>query len=126
MTCQACQLFRQRIRSLEGRYSAFDDYPGLVCELHVFDVLGEVIQPAQQAERIPQGRNRSMPQARYYTQPGLLPDLYQDSVLDTLQVDRQRGLPAGGGASAGGDLDSHLILGSQNLGVHVAAVEFRH
>jgi hypothetical protein len=67
-----------------------------------------------------------MPQARCHTEPGLLAKLYQDSIFDGLQVNRQGGMPAGVCACACSNLDRHLILGSQNLSVHIAAVEFRH
>ncbi len=34
--------------------------------------------------------------------------------------------PPDGGAPAGCDLDRHLVPGPHDLGMHIAAVEFRH
>ena len=103
-----------------------DHVPDPVGELDVFDILGQVVEPAEQAERVAQGREGRLPEACGHAQPGLLADLQHHAVLHGLNVDRHGGVPAGAGAHAGGDLDGHFILCAQDLGVQVAAVEFRH
>ena len=123
---QARQLFGQCIRSLEGRDRAVNHLPGFFIELHALDVLSEIVQPPQQVERIPQRGKGSMTQACRHTQPGLLPQLHQNPILDGLKINRQRCMTAGLGTHAGRNLDRYLILFPQYLGVHVAAVEFRH
>ena len=123
---QACKPFRQGVGGFERCHHALDHGPGPLVELHAFDILGEVIQPAEQTKGIPQGRNGGLTQACRHAQPGLLADLHENAIFDGLQVNGQRRVPPGAGASTGGDLDRHLFRVPEDLGVHIATVEFRH
>ena len=59
-----------------------------------------------------------------HTQPGLLPQLHQDPVLNGLKINSQRRRPARWSAGTRCDLDSHSVLVSYDLGMHIASVEF--
>ncbi len=94
LTTKPGELFRQRVRSAESRDGALDDPPGLFVELHVFNILGKIIQPAEQAEGIPQRGDRRMTEACSHAQPGLLPGFDHHPIFDGLNVDGESGVSA--------------------------------
>ncbi len=100
--------------------------PNSVAELDAFQILRQIIQPAQQTKWIPQRRPRRLTEARRNPQPSLLAQLDHDPILGFLNVDCERGLPAGHGTHVRGDLHCHFVLCADGLRVQVAAVEFRH
>jgi hypothetical protein len=114
------------VGGVQSSHGPIDDLPGFLAELHAFDILGKIIQPAQQTERIPQGCEGCVAQAGRDSQPGLLAHLNHDAILDGLNVNSQRGVPAGPCPGMGGNLDGHFVLIPQHLGMHVAAIELCH
>ena len=67
-----------------------------------------------------------MADAGGYTQPGLPAQFDHNAIFNLLDADRQGGLPAGHGSRPCSDLHRPVIVLSNHLRVHVAAVEFRH
>ena len=114
------------MRGTCGGHRTIDGPPHTVTELQVFEILGQIIQPPQQRKWIAKDRERRMTQTRGHAQPGLLADLDQNAIVMALDINRQRGLPAGLCAMPCGDLDCELIDVPNDLGMQVAAVEFRH
>ena len=104
----------------------FNHLPGSFTKLHAFDILGKVIQPAEQAERIAKCRESGMPEACRDPQPGLLTQLHHDAIFNSLEVDGEGGVSARAVPIARSNLDSHPVFVAQELGVQVAAVKFRH
>jgi len=112
--------------SAKGGNRAIDCLPYIFTELYVFDVLREIIQPAEQAERIPERGYGSMTQACRHSQPGLLPQIHHDPILHVLDVDGECGLSARHGAHAGRNLYCHSLLIANHLCMQVSAIKFSH
>lgn len=122
----ACQPLGQFVGGPQVDHSLVDHPPGFLTKLDAFDILGDIVQPAEQTERVAQDRKCSMSQACSDSQPCLLADFHHHPILHGLDVDSQCGLPAGPGSHPGGDLDGYPVPGAKDLCMHIAAVEFAH
>src|SRR5512133_3469926 len=80
-TGDARQSFRKRVGGTHGNDSLVDDVPDFIAELHAFDILSEVVQTAQQAERIAQRRKRGLTETRRYAKPSLLSLFHHHAIL---------------------------------------------
>ena len=92
-----------------------DHLPDLFAQLHVFDVLGDIIEPSQQAKRISQCCQGTDPKACGNAQPRLLAKFDHDPILDTLDGYSDRGLAAGDRLRPAADLDDHPVGLAQSL-----------
>ena len=86
------------------------DFPGLIHKLQGFKVLGDIINAAEQAEGIMDGRQRRKAQAGCHADPGLLTGLHGNAVLNFLKSEGKRSLAAGGAVIPGFDLDDGVLL----------------
>ena len=120
------KFLRQGVGGVQRSHGPLDGFPGVFTELYTLDILGQIVQPAQKAERIAQRGHRGMAEARRQTEPGLLANVHQDAVFDGLQIDGHCGRPAGSEATACSYLYGHAIFVAQHLCVHAAAVELCH
>jgi len=111
------------VRCAKGRNSSIDYFPDIIAQLHIFNVLGKIVQPTQQAERIVQRREGRLTQAGGHSQPGLLPQLHHDAVFNFLDVDGQRRVPARHHPYACCDLHSDPILIAHYLCIHIPTVK---
>jgi hypothetical protein len=120
------QTLGEFVRCAQSRRSVVYCSPHLFLQLHVFDILCEIIQPSQQTKRISEGRNGGLPEACRHAQPSLLADLDHDPIFNALDRNGQRGLPAGLCSHARDDLDCQIVGLSNCLGTQVAPIEFSH
>jgi len=102
---------------------SIDHTPDPFHELHVLDVLCNVIEPVQEIPRIGQCRDRRLAKARRGPQPLLTARLHQDAVLRLPYAHRKRGAAAGARARARGDLNSQVFPVAQDLGSPAAAMK---
>lgn len=100
-----------------------DHLPDVLAQLYAFDILRQVIKPADQAERVAENRESRLPEAGGYTEPGLLSEFDHDPIVHLFDGDRDRGPAAGARSRVRSYLDSHFITFAQHLGVHAAVVE---
>jgi len=98
--------------------------PDAFAELQTLDILGQIIQSADQAERVAKHRNRRLPEAGCYAEPGLLSKIDHNAICHLLNSDRDSGLPARYRSWTCPNLDSQLVALAKNLCPHVALVEF--
>lgn len=63
-------------------------FPNLFAKLNAFQILREIVQAREQAERVAKRRPRSLTEARRDTQPRLLTELDHDAIFHLLNVDR--------------------------------------
>jgi hypothetical protein len=100
-----------------------DDLPDAFCDLQILNILRQIIQPTEQAERVSPGRERGDPNIRSNTQPFLLPYLYGNTVFNFLNRNRERSLPAGRRTLAGRDLYHYLLIVPELPGDQITPVE---
>lgn len=122
-TCQATHAVRKLVRSASAGRCPGNDLPHVFAELQVFDILGQVVQAADQAERVSKRGERCLPEAGRYAEPGLLSELDHDPVCHLLDRDRESGLSTGGRAGMRANLNSHFITFAESLGVKIPTVE---
>jgi hypothetical protein len=104
----------------------FHHLPNFFGQLQVLDILGNIVQAAQQVHRVEKRGDCRLAKAGGHAHPLLLADLHHHAVLDLLDINRQRGLPAGARELAGGNLDREMVALAQHLGAQVALVVFCH
>ncbi len=120
------QPVRQSMRRALRRNRPVNNFPDLFAELDVFDILRQIVKPAQQAERISDRRPSRLTEARGDSQPSLITKLDHDPIFNFFDANRQGGLPSGHGACMRCDLNSQVLLRADNLRVHIPAVKLRH
>ena len=101
-------------------------FPNPIVQLNAFDVLRDVVEPAEQAKWIPQRRPGCLSETRRDSQPCLFPQLDHDPIFNLLNADCQRGLPTRHGAHSCCNLHRDFVLVAHRLRTHIPAVEFRH
>lgn len=89
--------------------------PDVLVELQTFKVLGQIVKPANQAERVLQGAECRHAQAGSHPKPRLAADLDSHAIFDRLQCYRQGGPAASAAHASGGNLDDDLVLISNLL-----------
>ena len=99
------------------------DRPNMLAELQVFHVLGNIVETADQAQRILQCGDHCPAQGGGRSEPFLLADLNHDPVRDFLNCDGQCGLASGGSARAGTDLDGQIICLAKDLCAQITPIE---
>jgi len=104
--------------------SLFDHLPDSIIDLQAFDILRNIVQAPQQAERIPQSRERAHAETGGNSEPGLLSKFHHDPIFDGLDRNGERCLSAGGCTRMSSNLDDHPFAIAQGLCVQVAPVEF--
>lgn len=100
-----------------GCDGALDDPPYSVAELDALEILGQIVQPPQQTERIPYCRKGCVAKAGRHPEPGLAAHLDDDPVLVPANIDGQRCLSSGHGPSAGRNLDGGVVMPAHYLGL---------
>lgn len=110
----------------ERRDSSINYFPYFLAQLHVLDILRQIVQPAEQAQRIAKRRPGCLTETRRDPKPGLLAHFRHDAIFNLLDVDRQRGLPARHCIRARCDLHRNFVFPADHLRVHIPAVELRH
>lgn len=117
------EIFREFSRSARRLRRLGDHLPDTVIDLKVFDILGNIVKTAEQAERILKRRKRAHAQAGRHTQPGLLPQFDHDALFQGLDGYGHGGLPARHSIGPGTDLNNDPIALSQCLRAHVSVIE---
>lgn len=87
-TCDSAQSFGKRVGRAKSMDGAIDYSPHVFAELHTFEILGQVIQPAEQAERVAKGGKSRMAEAGSYTHPGLSTHFDHNAIFHRTDVDR--------------------------------------
>jgi hypothetical protein len=77
--------FGQFKTGTERTGSAVYHFPNIVNQLHIFDILGNIIEPVKKIQRIMQRGYGGNTQAGSDSKPGLLTDRYRDAISDVLQ-----------------------------------------
>lgn len=110
-------------RGAECPHRFFDGLPHLFVEVKVFDILGDVIQPAQQIQRVASDGQECGAQAGGNPQPGLLTQVNDDPIFMVLNRDAERRSSAGLRVLAAGDLYDCLAIDASLSGYKIAAVK---
>lgn len=122
----ACEALRELLAG-SSRAGHLGHYlPDPFCQLEVANVLGDIVEPAQQVPRVHQGGHGCLAKAGSHSEPLLLARLDHHAVLDCLDIDRQGRLSAGTGPLGRGDLHSQILFAAQKLSLEIALVEFSH
>lgn len=125
LTSSAFEVFGKFRRSPGRARGAGDHSPDPVADLKVFDILRNIIQPPQQAERVANGGERRCAEACRHAQPGLLTQLDHDAFLEGLNRHRHRRLPARHRPRTSAHLHNNPVFIPQRLRPQVALVKLR-
>lgn len=100
-----------------------DDLPDILGELQIFDILGDIVQPPQQVERISQCKQGGDTQTGGGSKQCLIAYLDIYSVFKGFHLNTESGLSSGDGLCMGGDLNNQFIAGPVLLNTKITAVE---
>ena len=118
------EVFREFSGSSRRPGSLRDDLPDAVIDLKVFDILGNIVEASEQAERILESRQCAHPEAGCHAQPGLLPQLDHDPLFERLNGYRHGGLSARHGIGPAANLNNDPVALTQRLRAHISLIEF--
>jgi hypothetical protein len=121
----AAQARRKLKRGSGSARQGFDGLPYFIHQAQVLNILGDIIQPPEQAEGIAHGREGCCAQAGSHTQPGLAIDLDRYAIIDFLNVDRKGCIPASPCGLACAYLNRDRLAVAELLCAQVGAVKAR-
>jgi len=122
-TLQPAQTFGKGMGNVGGFGKFLNVLPDTFPQLKGFDILSEIIEPAQQGKRVPKRAERRFPQAGGDSHPILFPHLNTHPIGYFLKRNGGRGLSACARKTVGGNLDDHLIAAPDFLRTKVAPVK---
>ncbi len=117
------QALGELVRCARGADHFLNGLPDLITELDRGNVLGKVIQAPDQAEGIPESRQRGCSQTGSHAQPVLFPDLDGNAIFDSLDGHGCRRMAPGSPKPFGGNLDNHPVVAANFLRPVVALIE---
>lgn len=97
--------------------------PDLVSQLEIFNILGDIIQPAKKVERVAERGESRKPEAGSYAKPGLLSQLDDHAIRRILKHHAQGSLPARSPLVRCCDLDRDLRAVANLLHPQVSSIE---